>query len=171
MNAQSPFSYLGMSMHQVSFVVRDIEVAQRFFNEKLGVPRFYVMHDFSEGVRDKTYRGKPADQHFKIAITYSGDTQIELCQHVSGETCYRDFLERKGEGLHHIAFFIDDPGKYEQTLDRLQGDGFPVLMSGCVDGSRFAYLDTEAAIGSLTEVVYVDERTKEFFARIKRGDF
>jgi catechol 2,3-dioxygenase-like lactoylglutathione lyase family enzyme len=171
MEKQSLFSYFGTKLHQVAFVVKDIEAAQKFFNEKLGVPRFHVIHDFSVRVKDKTYRGKPADHHFKIALTYSGETQLELCQHVSGDTCYRDFLERKGEGLHHIAFFLDDPGRYDQALGELQRNGFPVLMSGRVGALRFAYLDTEAAIGSLTEVVYVDERSKEFFARIKRGDF
>jgi methylmalonyl-CoA/ethylmalonyl-CoA epimerase len=171
MNMQSPLSYVGTGLHQVAFVVRDIATAQRFFNEKMGVPRFFVIEDFGDRVTEKTFRGKPVDSQFKIAITYSGDTQIELCQHVSGETCYKEFLERKGEGLHHLGFFLEDLGQYEQALGDLQRNGFPVLMSGRVGGARFYYLDTEAAIGSIMELVLVDTGTKKLFARIKSGQF
>ena len=171
MNTLSPLSYLGATLHQVAFVVKDMATAQKFFNEKMGVPRFMVLDKFSQSVTDKTYRGKPADWQFKIALTYSGDTQLELLEHVSGETCYKDFLERRGEGLHHLGFFMDDKDKHDKALADLIGRGFPVLMSGRVGELRFTYLDTEAAIGSIMELVYLDQNTKDMFAKIKRGDF
>ncbi len=171
MDAAFPFSYIGSKLHQVAFVVKDIAAARKFFNEKLGVPRFYVMDDFSDRVKDKTYRGKPADHKFKIAITYSGETQLELCQHVAGDTCYRDFLERRGEGLHHLAYFLEDAAEYDRALADLARGGLSVIMSGRVGALRFAYFDTEAATGSITELVYVPPASQEFFAKIKRGDF
>ena len=36
----SPLAYVGSSLHQVAFVVRNLEAAQNFFNETMGVPRF-----------------------------------------------------------------------------------------------------------------------------------
>jgi catechol 2,3-dioxygenase-like lactoylglutathione lyase family enzyme len=171
MNKLSPLSYLGTTLHQVAFVVKDMDAAQKFFNEKMGVPRFMVLDKFSQGVTDKTYRGRSVDMQFKIALTYSGETQLELCQHISGETCYKEFLEKRGEGLHHLGFFMDDKQKFDQALADLTAQGYPVLMSGRVNELRFVYLDTEAAIGSVMELVYLDQYTKDMFAKIKRGDF
>jgi len=171
MNTLSPLSFLGTTLHQVAFVVKDMDAAQKFFNQKMGVPRFLVLDKFSQAVTEKTYRGRSVDAQFKIALTYSGDTQLELCQHISSETCYKEFLERRGEGLHHLGFFMDDKPKFEQALADLTGQGYPVLMSGRVDELRFVYLDTEAAIGSVMELVYLDQPTKDMFAKIKRGDF
>ncbi len=171
MNTLSPLAYLGSTLHQVAFVVKDMDAGLKFFNEKMGVPRFMVLDKFSQSVTDKTYCGKPANWQFKIALAYSGDTQLELLQHVSGETCYKDFLDRRGEGLHHLGFFMDDKARHDKALADLIGGGFPVLMSGRVDELRFTYLDTEAAIGSIMELVYLDQNTKDMFAKIKSGDF
>jgi methylmalonyl-CoA/ethylmalonyl-CoA epimerase len=105
MDSSSPLSYLGSSLEQVAFVVKDLTAAQRFFTEKMGIPRFYVVEDFGKRATEKTFRGQPADHNFRLALAYSGATQIELIQHLSGETTYKEFLERKGEGLHHLGFF------------------------------------------------------------------
>ncbi|HTY54216.1 MAG TPA: VOC family protein [Candidatus Binataceae bacterium] len=171
MNTMSPLSLLGMSLHQVAFAVRDMDAAQKFFNEKMGVPRFLVLNKFSESVTEKMYHGKPANSQFKIALAYSGETQLELCQHISGDTIYKDFLDKRGEGLHHLGFFMDDKQKHDKALADLIAQGYPVLMSGRLGELSFTYLDTEAAIGSIMELVYIDQASKAMFAKIKSGDF
>ncbi len=170
MDARSPLQYLGGSLQQVAFVVKDLTAGMEFFSRTMGVVRFYVIEDFGLKARDKTFRGRPADQNFKLALAYSGDTQIELIQHLSGDTCYKEHLERRGEGLHHLGFFLYDPQEYQGALDSL-GGGYSPLMSGRFGTTRYTYFDTEAAIGSIMEIVYLDSGGRDFMAKIKNGDF
>jgi methylmalonyl-CoA/ethylmalonyl-CoA epimerase len=171
MDQDSPLSIVGRSLEQVAFVVRNLGAAQRFFSQSMGIPRFYVIENFGSRAADKTFRGRPAEHNFSIAIAYSGNTQIELIQHLSGETCYKEFIERKGEGLQHLGFFLDERRQHEQVLAEFQKNGFSVLQSGRFGGASYTYFDTEKAIGAVMEIVYLDERSKELMARVKRQDF
>src|SRR5215469_8401457 len=109
MPQNSPLALVGRSLEQVAFVVRDLGAAQRFFSQSMGIPRFYVIENFGSRATDKTFRGRAADHDFTIALAYSGNTQIELIQHLSGDTCYKEFLERRGEGMQHLGFFSRRP--------------------------------------------------------------
>ncbi len=167
----SPLAYVGSSLHQVAFVVRDLEAAQNFFNKAMGVARFYLFDNFSEQVTDKRLRGRPVEQKVRLSIAYSADTQIELIQHISGETCYKEFLDRRGEGLHHLGFFLYERAKYDRALQALGGSGYEQLMSGKLGESEYTYFDTEAAIGSVMEIVYLSAEGRALMDRIRRGDF
>lgn len=171
MDPRSPLQAVGSSLEQVAFVVKDLAAAQRFFGDKMGVPRFYVIENFGKIATDKTFRGRPAEHDFSLAIAYSGNTQIELIQHISGETTYKEFLERRGEGLHHLGFFLHEQAQYAGALDELKRSGFSVLQSGRMGDARYTYFDTEAAIGAIMEVVMLGPEARELMARVKRGDF
>ncbi len=171
MDWRSPLLAVGGSLEQVAFVVRDLAAAQRFFGERMGVPRFYVIEDFGKRANGKTFRGRPADHNFSIAIAYSGNTQIELIQHISGETTYREYLERRGEGPHHLGFFLHEPARYDGALDELKRGGLSVLQSGALGDARYTYFDTEKAIGAIMEIVLLGPEARELMARVKRGDF
>lgn len=165
-----PLTLLGKSLEQVAFVVKSLEAGQTFFNEKMGVPRFFVIEDFGRRATEKTFRGKPADHDFKIAIAYSGNTQIELIEHVAGETTYKEFIERRGEGLHHLGFFVEDRPSYDKVFSEFNTN-FPVLQSGRFGETLYTYFDTEAAAGAVMEIVYLDPAARELMARVKRGEF
>jgi methylmalonyl-CoA/ethylmalonyl-CoA epimerase len=171
MQRNSPLQLVGRSLQQVAFVVRDLGSAQRFFSQSMGIARFYVIENFGSRATGKTFRGSPAEHDFTIALAYSGDTQIELIQHLSGETCYREFLERRGEGMQHLGFFLDDPEQHQEVLAEFQRNGLSVLQSGRFGDALYTYFDTESAIGAVMEIVYLDQRSKDLMARIKRGDF
>jgi len=167
----SPLSLVGRSLEQVAFVVRDLEQAQSFFTKKMGISRFYVIQNFGNRATDKTYRGRPTEHNFAIALAYSGDTQIELIQHLSGDSCYKDFLQRRGEGMQHLGFFLEDREQYKQVLAEFGKNGFPVLQSGCFGDAGYTYFDTENAIGAVMEIVYLDRNSRDLMERIKRGEF
>jgi methylmalonyl-CoA/ethylmalonyl-CoA epimerase len=167
----SPLSLAGRSLEQIAFVVKDIDEAQRFFNTKMGIPRFYVIEHFGNRAVEKTFRGQPADHDFTIALAYSGNTQIELIQHLSGDTCYKEFLDRRGEGMQHLGFFLEDRERHRQVLSEFASNGFSVLQSGRFGDASYTYFDTEGAIGAVMEIVYLDQRSRELMQRIKRGDF
>ena len=63
----------------------------------------------------------------KLAFAQAGGVQIELVQFVEGPSIYRDWLEERGEGLHHLNFLVDD---IDETADLLTKQGFPSLQSG-----------------------------------------
>lgn len=171
METVSPLSYVAGGLQQVAFVVKDLDAAQRFFNEKMGAPRFCVIDDFGLKATDTTYRGRPIKHNFKLALAYGGDVQIELIEHISGETCYKEFLDRRGEGLHHLGFFLQDQGQYDNALSELKAAGYPLLMSGVFGDTNYTYFDTEAAIGSIMEIVHLGPDGQKFMDEIKRGDF
>jgi methylmalonyl-CoA/ethylmalonyl-CoA epimerase len=123
------------------------------------------------GATDKTFRGRPAEHDFTIALAYSGNTQIELIQHLSGDTCYKEFLERRGEAMQHLGFFLDDRQQHQEVLAEFQRNGFSALQSGRFGDASYTYFDTESAIGAVMEIVYLDQRSKDLMARIKRGEF
>ena len=165
----TPYAYIAAGLQQIAYVVRDIQAGQRFFIEHIGIPRFYLMEDVR--FANQTYRGQECDSSLHIAMAYAGEIQIELVESLSGQNIYQEFLEGKGEGLHHLGFLIDD---YERAVRDFTANGYPVIQSGRVRrdrGTRFAYFDTEAAIGSLMEIIAPDEAGWQLFDRIKRGDF
>jgi 4-hydroxyphenylpyruvate dioxygenase-like putative hemolysin len=53
---------------------------------------------------------------FKIAQV--GDIQIQLCQPGEGKSPYKDFLEKKGEGIYHLGFVVDDIDDSEASLKK-----------------------------------------------------
>ena len=132
---------------QVAYVVHDIQAAQRFFNETLGGPRFFVIENIA--FKEYTYRGQPAECLQHVAFGYAGTMQIELMQPLSGENTVTEFLRQRGQGVHHLGIQVAD-------LDR---------------ATRFAFFDTRAAIGTYLELVSLDEGNQALFERIRRGDF
>jgi len=94
---------------QTGYVVREVDVAEEWFQRVMGVPSFFRMENvaFGEGC---SYRGRPADAVAHLSIGYLGETQIELIESVRGPSIYTEFLERKGPGLHHLAFAVPDFG-------------------------------------------------------------
>ena len=171
MQQSSPLAIVGRSLEQVAFVVKDIDAAQQFFSQSMGIARFYVIENFGRRATDTTFRGSPAEHDFTIALAYSGNTQIELIQHLSGDTCYKEFLERRGEGMQHLGFFLDDRGQHQEVLAEFKRNGFSVLQSGRFGDALYTYFDTESAIGAVMEIVYLDQRSRDLMARIKRDDF
>ena len=167
MPTASPYSYVAAGHHQVAFVVNDLPAAERFFTEKMGVSQFFRFKDVQ--VYEAFYRGSLGDFHIHIALGYAGNSQIELIQHLSGQSIYKEFLDKRGEGLHHLGFIVPD---HDKVIADFTANGFPVIQSGRIGnnpGVKFAYFDTEAAIGAIMESIVLDDETRRLFERIKGG--
>ena len=81
-------------IHHVGIVVRKLEEAFEFYKDTLGLPL-----------------GKMAtvqDQGVKAALLPVGESEIELLEPINANGGVAKFLERRGEGLHHICFETDD---------------------------------------------------------------
>lgn len=157
---------LAGGIQQICFVVRDITAGEKFFQHKLGVSRFCRFDDIQ--VDEPVYRGRPGNFRYHLSLGYAGEVAIELIQHLSGESIYKEFLDEKGEGAHHLGFLVPD---HAQTIRDFQDSGYPVVQGGRIGGSFFAYFDTRRDCGVYMETIMLDEAGRELFARIKRGDF
>ncbi len=62
---------------------------------------------------------------------------------------YTRFIEKKGEGIHHIKEWVDDCAA---TLEQYRKKGIGVIQSGKYDEDEFYYLDTEPELGILYEI-------------------
>jgi methylmalonyl-CoA/ethylmalonyl-CoA epimerase len=166
MMPHSQFSF-SEGVFQVAYVVHDIQVAQRFFNEMLGGPRFFVIENIA--FKDHTYRGQRVECHQHVAFGYAGTMQIELIQQLSGENTVSEFLRQGGFGVHHLGIQVAD---LDRAMHDMTEQGFVPVESGVAGRStRFAFLDTRAAIGTFIELVSLDEDNRALFEHIRRGDF
>ncbi len=95
-------------------------------------------------LRDRRYHGKPAWAKVKLALTKVGTVELELVEHVDGDSIYQDFLREQGEGLHHLNFMVDD---MDETAEILAKEGFPSIQSGRFGPSEqkgaYNYIDTK----------------------------
>lgn len=143
-------------VNQIALVVRDLDAAMRHYWELLGVGPWKVYTYGTPLVRDMTYRGKPQEFRMRIALAQVGAMVVELIQPLSDHNIYVEHLDRKGEGLHHVGVFVPS---FDRAVADARRQGFSVLQSGRGYGrlgdGGFAYLDTEATLGLILELIEV----------------
>jgi methylmalonyl-CoA epimerase len=124
-------------VHHVGVVVRDMEQAMRFYRDVLGLPvrKLQVMHD----------------QGVKAALLTLGNSEIELLEPVVADTGIARYLDRKGEGLHHVCFEVDD---VERDLTGLTVRGVELIDQQTRIGiaGRICFLHPNAMDGALVEL-------------------
>src|ERR1044072_3250907 len=79
------------------------------------------------------HRETVAEQGVEAVLLDVGDTHVELLSPLGPDTPVGKFLERKGPGLHHVAYRVED---IEAALDQLRADGGGLMESGPRIGSR-----------------------------------
>jgi len=159
MTATLPFQVTAVS--QVGFVVRDLDKAMAAY-WRVGVGPWRVYTYGAPLVKDITYRGKPGNWRFLIALaSLGGGFSLELIQPLSGESIYSEFLERHGEGgIQHLGIVVED---MDRVVAEAQRAGYTVIQSGRGHGVRgdgkFAYLSTEDDLFTVYELMeLVSER-------------
>jgi len=139
--------------HHVSVVVRDMAKAMKFY-EALGIGPFPPLLGPQGKVSlvNKTLHGKPAvwELDLRHAEGGVGDLTFELIQPLEGDTPVKDFLEKKGEGIQHIGFFVDD---MEQETAKMAEKGFKITQSGETPTVKWAYFGTDAVGGVSIELM------------------
>ena len=132
---------------QIAIVVADLEKAIEYYERTIGLGPFRrVEKDFDPVF----YRGEKISSKWLLAFAAMGPTQYELIQPVSGPSLYREFLERHGEGLHHLGFYVDD---LDERVARYRQISIGVLMEGRDATVAFAYLDTVKVGGVIFELI------------------
>ena len=138
--------------HHVAVVVRDMDKAIEYY-QPLGIGPFPpVIGPLGLALTGKTVRGKPVDYNMDLRYAQGGvgGLAFEVIQPIEGESVYQEFLERKGEGVHHLAFTVDDLDKETAKMDE---KGFEVIQTGETPRARFCYFNTDTVGGVVTELI------------------
>ena len=121
----------------IAIAVKDLESAMRFFKEKYGL--------------ETTSQDTVGDT--KAAFLPIGDTRLELVQSVTAEGVVAKHIEKKGEGIHHIAFEVDDVGS---TLEKIKAEGVVCIDKEPRPGAhdtKVAFTHPKSNYGILVELV------------------
>lgn len=142
-------------LYQVGVVVRDLQKAVDYY-QSLGIGPFQPL--VRPPIEREVY-GKPApDVKLDIRVANLGPLGFELVQPVAGKSIQKEFLDRKGEGVNHFGFLVDD---VEAEVKRMSKKGIQVISSGKYaaagdkhpPGLMFAYFDVSQSGSISFEVV------------------
>lgn len=125
-------------INHIGVAVRSIDASTPFYRDVLGM----------------TFEGTEvvAEQKVKVAFFAVGESRIELLEPTADDSPVAKFLEKNGEGTHHVAYEVDD---LVATLEKLKAAGVRLIdeVPRCgAHGTRIAFLHPKASGGVLTEL-------------------
>ena len=122
----------------IGIAVRSIEKASELFSNLLGLK--------------VTGEERVEGQKVKVAFLPLGDSELELLESTEPEGPIARFIEKKGEGIHHIAFRVDN---IEKTLEKLKKEGVRLIDEKPrygAGGAKIAFLHPKDTNGILIEL-------------------
>ncbi len=139
MDAPEALTPLVRGLHHVAVAVESIEGARGVWEDALGLAAGEVEH--------------VPGQRVNVLVLHGGAQRIELVEPASPDSPVSAFLERRGPGLHHLAWRVDD---LQGALDRLSESGLRLLDTSPragAHGTRIAFLHPQSTGGVLTELI------------------
>lgn len=148
--AQNPGKFGDNVVVHIALVVRDINKSAKAYADLFGVevPKINVT-DPLEKTRVQ-FRGEPTVARAKLAFLRLENITVELIEPVGGPSTWREFLEKKGEGVHHIAFRV---GGMEENVALLEKQGGKLIQKGDFTGGSYAYVDLTQQLGVIVELL------------------
>jgi methylmalonyl-CoA/ethylmalonyl-CoA epimerase len=125
-------------IEHIGIAVKNLQESNAVFEKLFGLPPYKEEEVASEGV--------------KTSFFMNGPNKIELLEATNPESPIAKFLEKKGEGIHHIAFDVTD---IEAEIQRLKGEDFVVLNEipkKGADNKLVAFLHPKSTNGVLIEL-------------------
>ena len=125
-------------IEHIGIAVKDLEAANKLYSVLLKTTPFMQETVESEGV---------ITSFFKI-----GESKIELLAATNPESPIAKFIEKRGEGIHHIAFDVTD---IDAEISRLQAEGFELInkiSKPGADNKMIAFLPPKSTCGVLVEL-------------------
>ena len=124
-------------IEHIGIAVNSIEEARSYFEEVLGF-KCYAIEEV-------------ADQKVKTAFFQVGQTKIELLEATSEESPVAKFIEKRGQGIHHLAFAVDSASN---ALSEAAEKGVTLIDNqsrGGAEGLNIGFLHPKSTFGILTE--------------------
>lgn len=125
-------------IEHIGIAVKDLDTSNTLFEKLFGKPAYKLEEVTSEGVITSFFK--------------SGPNKIELLAATSPDSPIAKFLEKRGEGVHHIAFAVDD---IKSEIKRLKGEGFIILNEKPkkgADNKLVVFLHPKSSNGVLIEL-------------------
>jgi methylmalonyl-CoA/ethylmalonyl-CoA epimerase len=125
-------------LEHIGIAVKDLEASNALFARLLGKPHYKVEEVQSEGVRTS---------FFEV-----GGIKIELLEATRPDSPIAKFIEKRGEGIHHLAF---DVGRIEDKMTELKENGFSLLVDSPkpgADNKEIVFLHPKTTQGVLVEL-------------------
>jgi len=132
-----------LKVEHIGVAVKNNDAAKKLFGDILG-----LHYTKSETV---------AEQKVNTTFFEVGETHVELLEATSSDSTIAKYIEKKGEGIQHIAFLVDN---IEESLEELKAGGVqlidekPRLGAG---GAKVAFLHPKSTFGVLIELCEKDE--------------
>ncbi|MFO0954435.1 MAG: methylmalonyl-CoA epimerase [Isosphaeraceae bacterium] len=126
------------AVNHIGIAVRSIDAQRPFYESALGA--------VFEGVEDVV------DQKVRVGFFRVGDVRLELLEPTDPTSTIATFLEKKGEGLHHVAYTVDD---IESRIAELKAEGLRMIDETPRPGAhhtRIAFVHPKSTLGVLTEL-------------------
>ena len=131
---------------QICIVVKDIELAARKWAELLGIEVPTIRINHLEGNEHYTYRGQPVSCDLKVCDIPMNGFVIELHQPIGGPSSFQEFIEKHGNGVHHLGFEVG--ALRDDVIEDMKKDGYDVNRTlGIYPGSSWTIVDTEDVLG------------------------
>lgn len=125
-------------IEHIGIAVKSLEKSNELFASLFGKPHYKIEEVISEGVKTSFFK--------------SGPNKIELLEATNPNSPIAKFIEKKGEGIHHIAFAVKD---ITAEIERLKEEGFTVLNEvpkKGADNKLVAFLHPKSTNGVLIEL-------------------
>ena len=125
-------------IEHIGIAVKNLETSNSLFHKLLGVPSYKTELVESEGVKTAFYK--------------VGEHKIELLEATTLDSPIAKFIEKRGEGIHHIAFEVDN---LEAEIKRLKKEGFEIINENPkkgADNKRVVFLHPKSTQGVLVEL-------------------
>ena len=125
-------------IEHIGIAVKNLEASNKLFTSLLGAEPYKMEAVESEGVQTS---------FFKV-----GPNKIELLEGLSTDSPISKFIEKKGEGIHHIAFEVEN---IEEEILRLKKEGFTMIHDSAkkgADNKLIAFLHPKSSNGVLIEL-------------------
>ena len=110
-----------MKPFHIGILVKDIEVAMKYYTEKFGMESW---QDFGELQENALYYGKPHKLCYRAAMAPFGDLELELIQPTAEGSVFADDLKAHGEGMHHVAIEVED---IEKTIEECKALRYEIV--------------------------------------------
>ncbi len=132
---------------QINIVVKDIEKAARRWADLLGIEVPKIHRGHLEGSKEYSYeyRGEDTPSELLVCNIDMGGFVIELHQPVGGSGSFQEFLDKHGNGVHHLGFEVGDAR--DEIIRELEEEGYGVRTVGYYPGSSWTIVDTEEELG------------------------
>lgn len=125
-------------IEHIGIAVKDLATAIPYYENVLGLKCYNIE--------------EVAEQKVKTAFFKVGDAKIELLEPTSPESTIAKFIEKKGEGVHHIAFAVDN---VTNALGEVESKGVQLIDKAPrkgAEGLNIAFLHPKSTQGVLTEL-------------------